>query len=69
MGEKGLFIARGGRLTLILSVLNCFCNLQRVLPSSFKKLLEDLMRKFLQNGCGDCRANNLISWNAVAKRS
>ncbi|XP_062109433.1 uncharacterized protein LOC133820653 [Humulus lupulus] len=67
---KSAFLSRGGRLTLIQSVLSSipvyYLSLLCI-PKSVVGIIEKLMRDFLWEGAEHSGADHLVSWNEVCK--
>ncbi|XP_062099740.1 uncharacterized protein LOC133805576 [Humulus lupulus] len=69
-GWKCVFLSRGGRLTLIQSILSSipvyymsfFC-----IPKGVVEVLEKLIRDFLWEGADHSQSDNLVSWKEVCK--
>ena len=69
-GWKRAFLSKGGRLTLIESVLSMilayFLSLFQV-PSGVIKELEKLIRNFLWKGANGDGGDHLVSWKVVGR--
>ncbi|XP_062112884.1 uncharacterized protein LOC133824040 [Humulus lupulus] len=69
-GWKSGFLSRGGRLTLIQSVLSSipvyYLSLFWI-PKNVAGFIEKLMRDFLWEGADQSRADHLVSWQEVCK--
>ena len=67
-GWKSSFLSRGGRLSLLESVLSFvpiyFLSLLKI-PGSVAKKIESLMRDFLWEGCDGEVGDHLVSWKKV----
>ena len=65
--EKGFFLSRESRLTLIQSILESVPISIFRMPNSVVKILENLMRKFLWDGRERGKVDNLVAWDLVVK--
>ena len=63
-GWKRALLSRGGRYTLVQSVLSCipiyFLSLFKI-PVCFARQIEKLLRDFLCEGCDECKSYHLVS--------
>ena len=70
MDGKGLFLSKGGRLTLIESVLSViptnYLSLFRLL-SGVSKESEKIMRDFLWKGADGDGGDHLVSWKIISR--
>ncbi|KAH9734302.1 reverse transcriptase domain-containing protein [Citrus sinensis] len=69
-GWKKACLSKGGRLTLIQSVLSSLCSYFMSLfqiPVSVAKRIEEAMRDFLWEGIGEGKKDHLVSWRVVSQ--